>query len=100
VGDHRSGFVRAVGSGCGSEGHGEPECFELADVVAGLAVGVGAAGVVAGAEIAEAGGGVCEQVPDDDQDGAGDSDEGLELAPAFVPTITGISSPSITESPQ
>ena len=44
---------------------------------------VDAAGVVAGAEVAEAGGGVGEQVPDDDQDGAGDGDQGLELAAAF-----------------
>jgi hypothetical protein len=42
-------------------------------VVAGLAVGVDAAGVVAGAQLVEAGGGAGEQVPDDDQDGAGDS---------------------------
>ena len=31
----------------------------------------------------EAGGGVGEQVPDDDQDGAGDRDQGFELAAAF-----------------
>jgi hypothetical protein len=64
------------------EGDGEAERFELADVVAGLAVLVGAAGVVAGAEVAEGGGGVGEQVPDDHQDGAGDGDQRLELAAA------------------
>jgi hypothetical protein len=69
-------------SGCGSEGDGEPECFDLADVAAGLAAGVGAAGVVAGAQLVVAGGGAGEQVPDDDQDGAGESDQGTQLAAA------------------
>ena len=49
---------------------------------AGLAVGVDAAGVVVGAQVMEAGGGVGQQVPDDHQDGAGDGDQGLELADA------------------
>ena len=71
------GWVRLRG-----EGDGVAECFELADEVAGFLVGVDAAGVVAGAEVVVAGGGVGEQVPDDDQDGAGDGDEGLELAAA------------------
>jgi hypothetical protein len=70
-------------SGCLGEGDGVPECFELADVVAGLALGVDAAGVVAGAEVVVAGSGVGQQVPDDDQDGAGDGDQGLELAAAL-----------------
>jgi hypothetical protein len=48
-------------------GDGEPERLELADVVAGLAVFVGPAGVIADAEFAEAGGPAGEQVPDDDQ---------------------------------
>jgi hypothetical protein len=43
---------------------------------------VGAGGVVAGAELAVAGGRCGEQVPDDHQDGAGDGDQGLELAAA------------------
>jgi hypothetical protein len=38
----------------------------------------------AGAEVLVAGGAVVEQVPDDDQDGAGDGDHGLELAAAPV----------------
>src|SRR5215218_8515542 len=59
------------------------ERLELADEVAGLAGGVDAAGVVVGAQVVEAGGGVGEQVPDDHQDGAGDGDQGLELADAF-----------------
>src|SRR5215218_2623645 len=58
------------------------ERLELADEVAGLAALVDAAGVVVGAQIVEAGGGVGEQVPDDHQDGAGDGDQGLELADA------------------
>ena len=37
---------------------------------------------VPGAQLVEAGGGVGEQVPDDDQDGAGDGDQGPELAAA------------------
>jgi hypothetical protein len=52
-------------------------------VVAGLAVFVDPAGVVAGAEVSVAGGAVGEQVPDDHQDGAGDGDGGFELAPAL-----------------
>jgi hypothetical protein len=71
------------GSGCRGEGDGEPKGFQLADVVAGLVGLVDAAGVVAGAQVGVAGGGVGEQVPDDDQDGAGDSDQGLELAAAL-----------------
>src|SRR5579859_2262295 len=69
-------------SGCLGEGDGVAEGFELADVVAGLALLVDAAGVVTGAEVVVAGGGIGEQVPDDHQDGAGDGDHGLELAPA------------------
>ncbi len=48
--------VRGSGGLC--DGDGEPECFELADVAAGFAAGVDAAGVVAGAEVGEACGGV------------------------------------------
>ncbi len=47
-----------------------------------LPVLVGAGLVVAGAEVGEPGGGVSEQVPDDDQDGPGDGDLGLGLAAA------------------
>src|SRR5215469_16226560 len=64
------------------EGDGEAERLDLPDVVAELAVGVGAGLVVAGAEVGEPGGGVGEQVPDDDQDGAGDGDLGLGFAAA------------------
>jgi papain fold toxin 1 (glutamine deamidase) of polymorphic toxin system len=67
----------------GGDGDGESECLQLPDVVAGFAVGVDAAGVVAGAEFVVAGGGFGEQVPDDDQDGPGDRDECFEFAAAF-----------------
>src|SRR6266508_1231822 len=67
-------WVCGSGSGGRGEGDGEPEGFQLADVVAGLLGFVDAAGVVAGAKVVVAGGGVGEQVPDDDQDGAGDGD--------------------------
>ena len=56
---------------------------QLRDVVAGSAFGVDPGGVVVDAEVVEPGGGVVEQVPDDDQDRAGDCDEGLEFAAAF-----------------
>jgi hypothetical protein len=39
-------------------------------------------GVVVGAHIVEAGGGVGQQVPNDHQDGPGDGDQGLQLADA------------------
>ena len=41
------------------------------------------ADVVVGSKVAESGGWVGEQLPDDDQDGAGNRDEGFELAAAF-----------------
>jgi hypothetical protein len=56
-------------------------------VVAGLAARVDAAGAAADAEVVLAAGAVGEQVPDDDQDGAGD--EGLEFAAALEdPPVT------------
>ena len=82
----RGGAGRGRGNGCGSGGGFEgdlvAEGFELADVVALLAVGVDAAVVEVGAEVVEAGFGVGQQVPDDDQDGAADGDDGLLLAAA------------------
>src|SRR6266508_648073 len=68
------------GSGGGGEGDLVAEGSELVDEVAGFAVFVDAVVVVVGAEVDEASGGVGEQVPDDDEDGAGDGDEGLLLA--------------------
>ncbi len=61
----------------GGDGHVEAECFQLADVAADLAVGVGVLRVVVGAEVAVAGFGVLEQVPDDNEDGPADSDVGF-----------------------
>ena len=54
----------------------KPSALDLPDVVAELAVGLGAGLVVAGAEVGEPGPGAGEQVPDDDQDGAGGGDLG------------------------
>ncbi len=56
------------------------EGFELAFVAAGLAAAVGVPGVVVRAEVAVAGGGVLQQVPDGDQDGAADGD--VRLVPS------------------
>src|SRR5258708_27293685 len=80
------GGDRAWSGRCGlrglGEGDGEAERFDLPDVVFDLLVFVGAGLVVAGAEVGEPVGGVGEQVPGDDQDGAGDCDLGLGLAAA------------------
>jgi len=75
-----------LGLGGGFEGDPVAHRGELGDVVAQLPFGVDALGVVVGSEVAEAGFGVCEQVPDDDQDGAGDRDQSLELAAALDET--------------
>src|SRR5512132_518362 len=72
----------ALGLGGGFEGDLVAERFELADVVALAAFGVDAGVVEVGAEVVEAGVGVRQQVPDDDQDGAADGDDGLLLATA------------------
>ena len=72
-----------MGSGGGFEGDPVAHGGELGDVVTQPAFGGDAVGVVVGAEVAEAGGGVGQQVPDDDQDGARDRDQGFELAAAF-----------------
>jgi hypothetical protein len=69
-------------SGCGGEGDAVAECFELADVVDLAPFGTDPVVEELGAKIAVAAGGVGEQVPDDDEDGAGDGDEGLELSHA------------------
>jgi hypothetical protein len=74
--------VPVVGS-CGrGKGDGEPECFQLPDVAARLFVLVDPVGVIVGAELAESGGPAGQQVPDDHQDGAGDRNQGPELAAA------------------
>src|SRR6516165_2253121 len=68
--------------GGGGDGYGESECLELADVAACLAVGVDGVEVAVVAEVFESCGAVGQQVPDDDEQGAGDGDQGLELAAA------------------
>jgi hypothetical protein len=50
--------------------------------LAGLALGVGAGGVVVRAEVDELGLVVGEQCPDDDEDGAADRDDGAVVAAA------------------
>ena len=67
----------------GFEGDPVAHGGELGDVVAQSFVGGDSVGVVVGAEVAETGGRVGQQVPDDDQDGTGDRDEGVEFAAAF-----------------
>src|SRR5207302_2961969 len=62
---------------CGLQCDLVAEGFELADMVACLAAVADAVVVEAGAEVGVSGGGLCEQVPDDDQDGAADRDDGL-----------------------
>lgn len=64
---------------------GDPvaEGCELGAVAAKLAFGVDVAGVVVGAEVVEPDVCVDEQVPDHDEDGAGDGDEDFELAATF-----------------
>src|ERR1700761_3419831 len=62
-----------------AEGDGDvvAEGFELALGVAGLAAAVGVPGVPVGAEVAVAGGGVVQQVPDDSEDGPAHGAAGL-----------------------
>ena len=67
----------------GFEGDAVAQGGELRDVVTGSAFNVDAGRVVVGTEVVETGRGVVQQVPDDDQDRPGNSDEGLELAAAF-----------------
>src|SRR6266496_3313760 len=71
--------VRLCGSGgvfVVGDGDGQAEGLQAAEVVADLLVPVDMGGVPVRAEVAVAGGGVGEQVPDDDHDGAGDGDLG------------------------
>ena len=68
----------------GFEGDAVAQGGELRDVVTGSAFNVDAGRVVVGTEVVETGRGVVQQVPDDDQDRPGNSDEGLELAAALT----------------
>jgi hypothetical protein len=84
-----------VGCGPGRRGSGvlggwgdgdvEAEGAELAQVGADLAVAVGCAFVPVGSEVDEPGFGAGEQVPDDDEDGAGDGAFGPVPAQAAEP---------------
>ena len=64
------------------------EGFELADVAALAAFGVDAGGVKPWAQVVEAGFGVGEQVPGDDEDGAADRDDGALGAAAGDAPVT------------
>ena len=66
----------------GVEGHAVAQGLQIADVLADLAFGVVAGGVVVRAEVDELGLLVGEQRPDDDQDGAADRYDRPFLAPA------------------
>ena len=76
-GDTGSGGVLPEGDDVVAEG--------LDELSAGLAAAVGVPGVPVRSEIAVAGGGIVEQVPDDDQDGTADGAAGL-LPPAAAGT--------------
>ena len=71
------------GLGGGFEGDPVAHGGQLGDVSTHPAFDGDAAGVVIGSEFAEAGSRIVEQVPDDDEDGAGDGHQGLEFAAAF-----------------
>ena len=68
---------------------------QLGEVVAKSAVDVDAASVVIAAEIMEAQMRIGQQIPDDDQDRAGDSDERFELAPALDDAPVALSEESV-----
>ena len=72
--------------GSGFEGDPVAHGCELGDVVAQSPLDGDSAGVVVGAEVVKASGRVSQQVPDDDQYGAGDRDESFEFAAAFDET--------------
>ncbi|GAB7184563.1 hypothetical protein ATKI12_6373 [Kitasatospora sp. Ki12] len=67
----------------GGEGDLVAELFELPDEDAGLAGGIAEAVVPLGAEVLVGGVGAVDQVPGDDEDGAGDGDQGSVVAPSF-----------------
>src|SRR4249919_2962123 len=67
-------------SGCGFEGDGVSEGFELADVAASLAVCVDVPVVVIDAEVVKPGVGLSEEMPDDHQHGAASRDDRFVLA--------------------
>ena len=73
---------RVLVLGGGGDGDIEAEGLELAEVGTDLAVAVSLAPVPAGAEVAEPGRRVGQQVPDDDEDGPADRALGADAADA------------------
>src|SRR5215472_18053877 len=69
-------------SGCGFESDPVAQRCQLADVVADLALGTGVAWVELRAQVVEAGIGIGQQMPDDDQQRPADRDDGLLRAAA------------------
>jgi hypothetical protein len=61
---HQAPGTRHQAPGTRHQGDAKPKRFELADVIAGLAVCVDAAGVVAGAEVVVVASAVGEQICD------------------------------------
>jgi hypothetical protein len=70
---------RPLSLGRGCQGDLVAEGFELADEVALAGLGVGAGGEVVGAELL-VGGALFQHVPDDDDEGVGDGEDGFALA--------------------
>jgi hypothetical protein len=81
-------------SGGRGEGDLMAEDLELVNQVAGPAVLVEGGAVVVSTEVVEASGWVGEQVPDNDQNGAGHCHEGPELASALYGPVLGSVSPA------
>src|SRR4029077_16559144 len=81
-GAQRSPMGRVLLLGGGFEGDVVAECFESSDVAAFLGGGRDSSVVVVGSEVVEPGVGVGQEVPDHDQDGASDCDDGLLLSAA------------------
>jgi hypothetical protein len=87
-------------SGCGFDGDPEAECSEM---VAKLTFGVQTTGVVVAAEVVEAGSGVGQQAPYDDQDGAGhapiDGGGRAHLADPIMRTTPNNTAPTASTTP-
>src|SRR5574340_355104 len=77
------GWCLVGGLGGGFECDAVAQGGQLGDVVTHAALDVDAQGVVVGPEVVETREWIGQQVPDDDQDRAGDRNQGLELAAAF-----------------
>ena len=83
-------MIRQWSSDCRAEGELVTKGPELANEVTSLAVGVDPSLVEVRAEVDEESARVRQQVPDDDEDGALDRDERLQLAgPLHEPSVRG-----------